>query len=300
MDLLKKLQNEVKLLQLKDKLVIARFLYIRTGEIFEYDEAFFTYHNMSKNQKKIFYDEIDIHKVKKFRAVCASWARMFVKLLSAFDISGIYVEDDYYWHAYVKFYIDKKVYVADMTGNFEDIVNIKFGLQTLNFYHPTAFFSDILKNLNKKLDLLEIDKVINYYKGIYTDEVLTMIKKEIYAIFYTNDLQLIEKVFEVIMLIINIERPNINFFSGSIYIIRLLEFFLGNLKDYVVHSDVYDKERLEFKEVIVNTYGEDMQFFLYEKNEDGYFKLQKVSKMKIRKIAECYKCEHKKVLKLAK
>lgn len=54
MNLYKKLQQEINLLHITDKLTIARFLYIRTGEIFEYDETFFTYHDGGKNQKKFF------------------------------------------------------------------------------------------------------------------------------------------------------------------------------------------------------------------------------------------------------
>lgn len=305
MNLYNELQQEIELLHLTDKLTIARFLYIRTGEIFEYNEAFYTYHDGRKKQKKIFYEEIDIYEVKEFRAVCASWAHLFVKLLNAFNITAEYVDDAVYWHGYVKFYINNKVYIADITRNFQDIVNIKFGLKTSHFYR-NDFLIRLVKKLhlsffeNLEFDFLEMDKTINYYKGIYTDEVFIMIKKEIYSFPYTDNLQLIERVLEIVMLIINIERPNIPFFSGSSFINRMLKYFLGDLEDYIRHSNVYDKERTEFMEVIANTYGDNIQFYLYEKNEEGYFKLRKVSKKKIRQIADSYKCEHKKVLKLAK
>lgn len=306
MNLLKKMQKEVELLNLTDKLTIARFLYIRTGELFDYDETFFTYCTGGKKQKKIFYNEIDINDVQYFRWVCASWARMYVKLLNAFNISGEYIEDSTILHAYVKFYIENKTYIADITYHFQDNVNIKFGLQTSYFYRNT-FFNLLLKRLyshkaieKRVSDFLEMDKIIKYYKGIYTDEVLAMIKKEIYATHYKDKSQLIERVFETVMLIINIERPDVNFFSGSMFISRMLEYFLGKLNAYIRYSDVYDKKRLEFMEVIANTYEDEAQFFLYEKNEDGYFKLREVSKKQIIKLKDNYKCEHKEVLRLAK
>lgn len=302
MNLLEKLQAEVESLHLTDKLSIAKFLYVRTGELFNYNETFYTYRTGGKKQVDFFYEVIDICHVKKFQFVCASWARMFVALLKSFAISAKYIEESGYWHAYVKVYINKKVYIADITTGFEDIVNIKFGLQTRNFYHDT-FFNRLIRKLNLyecdkgQKEMLEIDKSIHYYKGIYTDEVLAMIKKEIYAVCYENDLKLIEKVFAVLMLIMNIERPNIGFFSGVEFINKMLEYFLDDLETYIKYSDVYDRKRNKFFEVIVIDYY-DLQVFLYEKNKNSYFKLKKVSRKKLMDITENYKWEHKKVLKL--
>ncbi len=304
MNLLEKLYEEKELLNLKDNLTIAKFLYIRTGELFRYDETFYTYRTGGKKQRKIFYKEINIQNVQEFRFVCASWAKMFVDLLTAFNISAKYIEMDDYWHAYVKIFIERKVYIADITTGFEDIVNIKFGMQICNFYNATIF-NRILREINftnccvEQKAMIKIDKILNYYKGIYTNEVLYMIKKEIYADFYENDLELMEKVFEVVTLIINIERPNIDFFSGSQFINKMLEIFLDKLEKYVKYSTVYNKQRNEIMEVIVNTY-QGLQFFLYEKNKDGCYNLRKISRKKIEKRTDNYKWQHKKVLRLVK
>ena len=302
MNLLKKLYEEKELLNLTDELTIARFLYIRTGEIFKYNKTFFTYRSGGKKQRKILNEKINIYDVQSFRFVCASWAKMFEALLKAFGISAEYVELDNFWHAYVLIYIGKKVYISDITTCFEDIVNIKFGLQLCNFYE-TSIFKRLLRNLNlyflcgEQKAMLEIDKKLKYYKGIYTDEVLDMIKKEIYSVSYENDSKLIERVFEVVTLIINIERPNIDFFTGSKFLNKMLVFFLDDLKIYRKHSTVYNKQRNKFMEVIVSTYC-DLEIFLYEKDKKGYFKFGKVSREEIKDRTDNYKWQHEKVLRL--
>lgn len=304
MDLLKKMQTEIDLLNLTDKLEIARFLYIRTGELFGYDQAYNTYgyRKSIKMYKKI----LDTHKIKSFKIICASWAHLYKELLDSFDISAKYVDCGEFCHAYVKFWIGRRKYIADLTDFYADITKIKFGFQTSCFYRETfikrlryllnfGFFS-----VNQSYKMFNIDKRIGYFKGIYTDEVLKMIKKEIYEQKYADYSEWINEVLEIVMLFINIERPYVEFHSGYVLIKKLLEYFLGDYKNFICCTDVYDKERIDFMGVFVNSAFDVNRVYLYKKNKEGYYKLKEISKKKIAKIESCYECSNERVLKLAK
>ena len=112
MNLLKKFQKEINELHLSNKLAIARFLYIRTEELFDYDSSYDIYGY--KKSKKIYDKIFDVYDIKYFYFVCASWARLYVELLNAFSIFAKYIEESGYHHAYVKFSIKKKKFKADI------------------------------------------------------------------------------------------------------------------------------------------------------------------------------------------
>lgn len=127
MNLLESVQEYIKFHQIKNKLEIARYLYIRTGELFEYD-PFYAFAN-SLEAKIITKKKFDKKNIKEFYFTCTSWAYLYKDLLHAFNIPAKVVETES--HVYVKIFIDGEVFLADITNNNEDLMRIKFKLKTL-------------------------------------------------------------------------------------------------------------------------------------------------------------------------
>lgn len=301
MDLFAILKKEIEDLCLMDELAIARYLYLRTGELFEYNPAFYTY-NSQKKISKIFNQHLDIHHVQSFYLICTSWARLYVDLLERFHIPAQYIEESH--HAYVKFIINHQTLVADLMNYFIDISKIKLGFTTTYFYYDT-FFTRFLEKRNleifKKVSLKKfaaIDKQLHYFKGIYADDVLKMIKKEIYNEHFTSVSELMAKVMNAIQLIINIERPYMGFTSEITIITEILEYLLGGSQYYTLYTDLYDKDRKEFIGVYVNIYNNENKCYVYQKDENGYYKLDEQSFAKVKKMAKHYKESDKSIFKL--
>lgn len=301
MDLFALLKKEVEDLYLTEELAIARYLYLRTGELFDYNPAFYTY-NSEKKINKIFRQHMDIHHVQNFYLICTSWARLYVDLLEAFHISAQYVEKSH--HAYVKFKVNHQTIVADLMNYFVDISKIKMGFTTSYFYYDT-FFTRFLEKKNpeflKKVSskkFAAVDKQLHYFKGIYADDVLEMIKNEIYNDHYSSVPELMDRVMNAIQLIINIERPYIGFISGTTIITEILEYLLGGSQYYIHYTDLYDKERKEFIGVYVNTYNNENKCYVYQKDKSGYYKLEEQSFVKVKKLAKHYKGSDKNIFKL--
>ena len=221
MDLARVLEEEIKNLNLTDELSIARYIYIRTGELFDYSMAYLAtdYSNPIevKRSDEIKYQKIDIHHVLDFNLVCTSWAYLYVDLLTYFGIKAEVIDSNY--HGYALVYIKKYEIVADMMIEYKDIRNIKFG------YAPENFM--IMYNLEAYNRIPEIDKKIKFFKGINPAEVIHKISSEIQEF---NDCQeRLTKMIETVTLIMNINRPNITFYSGFKYLKKLMLYFTGSL-----------------------------------------------------------------------
>lgn len=302
MDLLKQIQKEIGELNLTDKLTIARYIYIRTGEMFDYNFAYFTYGD--KNQDKMFNKKLKIHNIKTDSIICASWAHLYAKLLRTYGINANYVESNTYEHAFVIFYIDEQKYKADITNDLMDISKIKLGFQTEHFKRKKFFLELFLEKLNilnnnVNYNFLEIDKNIGYYKGIYSDEVLSMIKNEIISK-CSNSRERIQECMEATQLIVNIERPNMPFASGFSLIQIIMDYLLDEFTYGFDYTELYDKKRKTFIGIIADYSGLDTQYYKYDANSDGYYKLKKCSLKKLKKLLKEYKVSDEQVLRLKK
>ncbi len=310
MDLLVKLKEEIHKLGLKNDLAIARFIYIRLGELFTYDPTYYTYKSKSPEQMALFDKKIDIRNVNDFNVVCSSWAHVYANLLNYFGIKALYKETSKsYYHAYVKFWIGKKAFVADMTTGLEDISNIKFGFHTTGFYYDDFLWILIdkissLLNLKKLKNYFQaetkFDKKINYCKGIYTDEILFMIKREIYSSCYQDTKDLINNVFKAVMLIINVERENVRFSDGENFIVKMLEYFLDSHFEYIGYTQLYDGNRQEFMGIYINIYQNLNNCFLYHKDGNDFYKLEPIDQAEAKWLCENYICSEGQILKLIK
>ena len=307
MDLLIYFQNEIKCLNLKDKFSIARFIYLRLGELFTYDSAYYTYNEDSKERKKLYDKRINIRNVRDFKVVCASWARMYEELLQFFNIKAYYKESSKkYSHAYVIFYIGINAFLADMTIGFEDISNIKFGLHTNNFECDNFLFgvkerlkSLVFKNCESYSQKEKnIDENLGYKKGIYMNEVIAIVKQEIYDKKYKNLNELINRVLSAIMLIMNVERENVNFSDGETFISELLKYFLERHNKNISSTQLFDGDRDEFMALYVNTLNQGLDYYWYHKNFNGFYKLEKITRQEAIWLCQNYICAQQKILKL--
>lgn len=86
MNLLKQMKEEISSLQLQDELEIIRYLYIRLGQIFDYDPRFDIVDDYEKEE--IAKKRINIENVEEFDIVCETWNYLFVDLLKAFGVEA--------------------------------------------------------------------------------------------------------------------------------------------------------------------------------------------------------------------
>ena len=149
-DLLQILELEINLLRLrKNKYAIARYIYIRLGELFCYD-ANLAYAN-DLQRRYIRNKRINIRCVTDFDIVC--------------DVDNVV-------HVYVVYTIDDKTYLADLTTGNIDITRIKFGMKPI--YNRQIL--PVAPKEDKTFD--EIDKCI-YFNDITTEKVLAYLKQEL-------------------------------------------------------------------------------------------------------------------------
>ena len=168
-DLLQILELEINLLRLrKNKYAIARYIYIRLGELFCYD-ANLAYAN-DLQRRYIRNKRINIRCVTDFDIVCDAYSYMYVELLNHFNIDAEIVDNVV--HVYVVYTIDDKTYLADLTTGNIDITRIKFGMKPI--YNRQIL--PVAPKEDKTFD--EIDKCI-YFNDITTEKVLAYLKQEL-------------------------------------------------------------------------------------------------------------------------
>ncbi len=151
MDLLEQLKLEItKNGIMNDKFAIARYIYIRTGQLFDYYALYTIFPSVIKDDFNK--EEKDIRCIRDFNIVCYSWARLYIDLLEEFGIEARIVENNE--HAKVKFSSGEYEITADLTKGFNDIFRIKFGFDTWNY---NGFKNDGTR-IGFSNKLLEVDK----------------------------------------------------------------------------------------------------------------------------------------------
>lgn len=275
MNLLEILSEEITNKNITDKLKIARYIYIRTGQIFNYDTSWVF---SSEEEKDILKEKnIDIKNVTDFDIVCFSWARMYVRLLHEFNIPAkvIYIDktEKKDGHAYVHVFINGKTYIADLTASNIDISNIKFGLNT---QFNCQIYSDSLNN--KYYDNDTMDDI--YPRIIKTDDILMQIKKELNIKRKEKNLnkdEYVYLVYKTICTIMNFKRENINFVSGTQFIRHMFKIFIG--ERYIpFNMHYFDKEKNIYIEVYSIMINGKRHYFVYEKSKENFYEMREISK----------------------
>lgn len=271
MNLLEILSKEIENLKLKNKYFIARYIYIRLGELFNYDPLYIF--GNEKEKEFIKNKRINIHNVTDFNLTCMAWSHMYVELLKVFQIEAEVIKNDI--HAAVVILIDNKKFLADLTNANEDITNIKFGLPIKNFYQ-------IYKNQNEKeFEFEKIDDEL-YTKGIKAEEVLTQLKQELQFIRRKLNKERYDYfIFKLLEKIMNFERPNVGFVSGVTYINNLIKDLSSNDTE-LIKNHFINKENENFIEVFKLITSLNNYYFVYQKNNKGFYELHEQPEEKIK------------------
>lgn len=294
MDLLELLKTEIHALNITDKVAIARYIYIRIGELFEYDPLYEVIDsNNYEAQFELINKRIDIRNVTDFNVICYSWSHMYHDLLKAFDIDSEVVET--FCHNHVVAKIDEKEYIADLMKDYQDLFLIKFGLKTKYNYQMLTTKAE----QKSQLDLL--DKEINYYKGIHTEDVLQQIKTELQSKYKDSD-DYMYNTFQTVANIMNFHRKNVNvgYISGRVYIRYLLRYFLDDsykacsARIYNTNDDTY------IQAYSVKSKNKE-HYFIYQKMNNNYYEMNEINKNLVEYLIKSknYKSSYSKNLHLA-
>lgn len=264
MNLFYLLQKELESKNISDPVLIARYIYIRTGELFEYNPS---YDVVSlKQQQELTNENPDPQNITSFNYICYSWSNLYCSLLKLFGINAELV--DKLCHRAVKYTIDNQEYYADLMKDFGDVFRIKFGLKTLNNY-PVG------EENNKEQIVAEWDQKIGYRKSIKTEAVLEQLKQELQAK-YPKEEDYIYNTYKVVQYLLNVPRNGVGHVSGRNYIRYLLSFFLED-KFQSCTSRIYNVE----KSIYIQVYGVQINgqshFYLYQEMTNGFYEFQEVT-----------------------
>ena len=265
-------------------------MYIRTGQIFDYDPRF---ELVTKEEKeKILAKRIDIHNVEDFEIVCTTWSYMFVDLLHEFGIHAKVIPAPRGFHQNVVITLSNgEKMSADMMLGLQDLSSIKIGQKII----CNSF-------LNRKLNeqFRKIDKVIHYDQGISVDEVLEMIKNEIENSNLNEDEKL-DKYFEAISYIINFPRKySIGYSSGNNLIYDLLKELTKLSYSSCNPCTFYNLEENIFIDVYSIELSDKVIYYAYEKNANGLYEFHKIDEDKIDFYLEQYQSKNESSLKRTK
>lgn len=162
MNLLELLQEEIKSLNITDKMQIKNYIYYRTGLIFNYDPILLFANKGERNKalEKI----VNIKNVTDFNITCIQWSKIYVELLKEFGI--IARTERTGEHMYVKAFLNGNTYIDDLMQ--KDIMRIKFGMRALNnnmqieINKPKRTTENATSFQNKELD---VERFLNLIKA---------------------------------------------------------------------------------------------------------------------------------------
>lgn len=250
MDLLAILKKEMGDLGITDSYEIAYYIYVRTGQIFEFNIKIG--YCDKDTLLEILKEKFDIRNIRKRKIICFKWAPLYVALLKEFGIEAKEGGDDR--HAYVLFCISEKWYKADITVWHEDISRAKFGLP--------------MKHIKGDTNLNDLDKKFGFFKGMAVDEVIGMVKEEILK----EDLRLeemYERVLQFLGMFFEFNRENVGYKSGEVFISYVI---YEILKTELYYDVFYDLDRDDYFSVYYLSSGE---CFIFKKDEDDFYRFRR-------------------------
>lgn len=251
MNLLKLMKKEIQEKNITEKTEIKAYLYERIGQIFEYDPTWIFASDTERERIKAWRVDIENVKPEDLYITCFQWAPLFCCLLKSFMIPS-YVEETEE-HACVISYLNGKMELSDLMHNFEDLTNIKFGLETQNNRdikkEKEQSYSETLEKIRKYLQSLNL-------------------KQEEY----------VYKTFKIIETILNRPRPNINigYVSGIRFISKLLKFFIA--ESYrPKNTHFFNPKSGEYVEGYEIFIGNQIMHFVYKQNQSKQFTLVEIT-----------------------
>ena len=265
MNLLAMMKQEVSELHLTDKLEIAYYLYMRTGQLFEYDPLWGLADSLELY--KIKNKQIDIENITDRYLVCFTWSNLFKALLKSFSIEAFIKSDSS--HAYVIVTISDKNYSFDLTKDYEDLMLIKFGFPSKNNHEivngkvlEESIFGSVenheqelhLKNAKKYFEMKKVEFHMSEEDYIYI--LFKWLEKNICS--------LCSKAGDV---------------SGNAYVRYVLKFMLG--EEYKPHyAKFYNKSTRYFFRVYSIERAGKTYFFSTQSSENGDFAFKEIKSIK--------------------
>ncbi len=280
MDLLGTLTQEIQMLELTDKLKIAQYIYKRTGELFEYDPLWI-FSNIEEREK-LRKKKIDIRNVTDFDITCFSWSDLYNELLHSFGIvskikyimEDVSVDDKKVKkavHAYVEVFINGRIYLADLTASYKDMIGIKYGLDT---YYNCQLSR---KSYDSQYEFDYVEEDI-YKKNVNVEELIEQLKKDLEKYKGTSNSkeEYIYYVYQKISELINIIKANTGYVIGVKYVQALLKMFLGE-EHLFQNVYFYNKDKSIYIAVHKVTVKEVPHYFAYERTPEGNYEMHEVS-----------------------
>lgn len=249
MDVLQLLDDELKdknNWSLEEK---ARYLYIRSCQLFSYDpryqcDLFWKMYRKKKMEKEIVFKKIDLRNILDFKVVCSSYSEyVYNNLLEELLNIFVFVHKgklNGQFHEMNSFKIGKDVYHVDATGR-GDIERIKMGLKTYSFRksRQLKFWNDLnLKKVDKKIGYIEDE----YYKKKLMQRINNL-EREFYNLtsqnpfteeinYFLYKMQVIKELFNEV----NVFEEYTDAFFCLTYLLQ--HFFTKDLWRFVMHDDI--------------------------------------------------------------
>lgn len=270
MNLASQMEQEMSALQLYQPFDIARYLYIRTGQMFEY-HPFYSYAD-KEMQDGINQEKKDIFCIQDFYVTCFSWSQVYVDLLSYFGIFAYKVVSND--HCRVVIELNGEMILADlMTASF-DFYRTKIGLNTRDYVSKMPDF---------KLQLWETDRKITPYPSIRMEAVFAMIRKEL-AKRSQNDDELLCNSFDAISLLM--EYFSLGHVTGKKFLYATMNFFADNLySEYGGTGTFYDiskQERVDIFSCYMPSDVTKQRFYRFEDKDGAGLKLVRTHKKEVK------------------
>lgn len=246
LDLLNK-ELEYKNWSLEEK---ARYLYIRSCELFTYDERYdFIVSNIYNKMKKEELEnlEIDLENLEDNRIICITYAQIYDKILK--ELLNIDSKQTGIKHKWLIFDINDQPMIADATVS-SDLARVKMKLWTYGY----EFFR---KNSDCENDFKTIDKKIGYIKNEYENYYIRQKLNELKELDLLSD-----ELYRIKIIKKFIEKYKLDNFTDAQYCMSYLicKFFNGqndavelyeesgykNIKRINIYPFEFDKQKLYY------------------------------------------------------
>lgn len=322
-DNVEQIKNEMKAYEEKNgkmsKEKKAYYIYRRMGQCYSYKEAFFLY----SNAKQEYDDRINIYRegtTEEGEATCVDMNRSCVDFMREEGINAnLYFMNtrDPLSHADGGFEVDGKYYFFNLTS---DVMRIQTGMRTRNFGISQKRIAEKLYNQDPKKNRIdhlirmneqnegknfseipqklieEWDNEFGFtYKGLYTNDILDMMKEESFDKKFMEEFfetkqpdELVQRKFEFIMKYVGIIGANRKRKVGNIeakeYYIKLSSHILTKeeIKNYIEMCKGFIERdgRRQGKNIVVIKKENENIYYLYNSEKQIYERIEKEALIK--------------------
>ncbi len=145
----------------------ARYLYLRTCQLFQYDFRYL--YGSSETKDQIYNAMIDLHQIEDFRIICSTWCDLYQQLLGMIGIKSNILSAGK--HRSLIFQVDEFELEADATCG-ADMTRVKMGHKTRKYItrNECPSFHSLLVDTDTKL---------GYLKKVYMNECVELLARDL-------------------------------------------------------------------------------------------------------------------------